>query len=445
MDGDLRHAPPQAATLPRGAYRPFGAFRLALALLVVLQHLQYLLPDPLRTPFHRMGFGALAVGVFFALSGFIVAEALDSFYAARPGPFLLNRLLRVVPPYLAALAISAATQAVLWRTGQLALWDFTLHRDPLDPALLAAGVLSLLPGFHTSYVAQDFEYIPFVWTLRVEMAFYLAATAIAAGSDPRLRAPASPPRPPPRPSPPSPSTSSAGGPGLLTDVPFFLLGACLYATLRRPTPARVVATTLAAACTLAAFPHWDQRGLPTLALQLPALAALLAAMAALAAWPRVAPRWRRLDRTPRRALLPALPQPLRRRHRPLRHDPAAQRRALRHRPRRLPRPRLAHAPPGRDPPRPPPHPRPRQRGVITDLSSNQGQGLCPCTPPGAKPPLDPALLKDWFPKASLRRSVRARQNARQPQPRQSPGRRGTGPTTRQPPRARGRHPPSQDT
>ncbi len=58
----------------------------------------------------------------------------------------------------------------------------------------------------------------------------------------------------------------------------------------------MVATTLAAACTLAAFPHWDQRGLPTLALQLPALAALLAAMAALAAWPRVAPRWRRLDR-----------------------------------------------------------------------------------------------------------------------------------------------------
>ncbi len=296
MDGDLRHAPPQAATLPRGAYRPFGAFRLALALLVVLQHLQYLLPDPLRTPFHRMGFGALAVGVFFALSGFIVAEALDSFYAARPGPFLLNRLLRVVPPYLAALAISAATQAVLWRTGQLALWDFTLHRDPLDPALLAAGVLSLLPGFHTSYVAQDFEYIPFVWTLRVEMAFYLAATAIALAATlaSRARIPAA-------------ATTTAfaafalylvrGGPGLLTDVPFFLLGACLYATLRRPTPARVVATTLAAACTLAAFPHWDQRGLPTLALQLPALAALLAAMAALAAWPRVAPRWRRLDRS----------------------------------------------------------------------------------------------------------------------------------------------------
>lgn len=296
MDGDLRHFQPRpAAQAPRGAYRPFGAFRLALALLVVLQHLQYLLPDPLRAPFRRMGFGALAVGVFFALSGFIVAEACDSFYAGRPGPFLLNRVLRVVPPYLAALAISAATQAVLWRTGQLALWDFTLRRDPLDPALLAAGVASLLPGFHTSYVAQDFEYIPFVWTLRVEMAFYLAATAIALAATlaPRARIPAA-------------ATAAAfasfalylalGGPGLLTDVPFFLLGACLYATLHRPTAARAAATTLAAACALAAFPHWDQRGLPTLSLQLPALAALLAAMAALAAWPRVAPRWRRLDR-----------------------------------------------------------------------------------------------------------------------------------------------------
>ncbi len=302
MDGTglypLPRTPPSVA---RGAYRPFGAFRLVLALMVVLQHLQYLLPDALRGPFHRMGFGALAVGVFFALSGFIVAEANDRFYAGRPWAFLLNRLLRVVPPYLAALAISAAVQAVLWRTGRLALWDFVLGRDPLDPALLAAGVLSLLPGFHTSYVAQDFEYIPFVWTLRVEMAFYLVAVAVAASMSwagrqaGRVRGQV-----------PAAAVAAGfagfalylwrGGPGLLSDVPFFLLGVCLYAALRRPGLWRGAAVLLAAGCAMAAFPHWDQRGLPALSLQLPALSALIAAMAVLAAWPHVAPSWRRLDR-----------------------------------------------------------------------------------------------------------------------------------------------------
>ena len=298
MDGTgLYPLPETPPAVVRGSYRLFGAFRLILALMVVLQHLQYLLPDALRGPFHQMGFGALAVGVFFALSGFIVAEANDSFYAGRPGAFLLNRLLRVVPPYLAALAISALVQAVLWRAGRLALWDFVLGRDPLDPALLAAGVLSLLPGFHTSYVAQDFEYIPFVWTLRVEMAFYLAAVAVAASMGWAGRA---------RAWVPAAAVGAGfagfalyvwrGGPGLLSDVPFFLVGVCLYAVLRRPVFWRGAAVLLAAGCAMAAFPHWDQRGLPVLSMQMPALAALVAALAVLAAWPQVTPRWRRLDR-----------------------------------------------------------------------------------------------------------------------------------------------------
>lgn len=338
MDGSIPHSRAGSASLvSRGSYRPFGAFRLGLAMLVVLQHLQYLLPDGMRPVFHTMGFGALAVGVFFALSGFIVAEASDSFYAGRPGAFLVNRLLRVVPPYLAALAISAVVQALLWRSGRLALWDFVLQRDPLDPALLSAGVLSLLPGFHTRYVAQDFEYIPFVWTLRVEMAFYLAAVAVGCAMlwAPRWRrwlAPA------------AVAAGFAGfglflwrgGPGLLTDVPFFLLGVCLYGALRAgalqadaPRSAALrggvltagargtgalpragallrggpggrgvywAATLLAGGCALGAFGFWDQRGLPVLAAQLPVLALLLAAMAVLAAWPAVALRARRIDK-----------------------------------------------------------------------------------------------------------------------------------------------------
>jgi len=345
MDGTglypLPRTPPSVA---RGAYRPFGAFRLVLALMVVLQHLQYLLPDALRGPFHRMGFGALAVGVFFALSGFIVAEANDRFYAGRPWAFLLNRLLRVVPPYLAALAISAAVQAVLWRTGRLALWDFVLGRDPLDPALLAAGVLSLLPGFHTSYVAQDFEYIPFVWTLRVEMAFYLVAVAVAASMSwagrqaGRVRGQV-----------PAAAVAAGfagfalylwrGGPGLLSDVPFFLLGVCLYAALRRPGLWRGAAVLLAAGCAMAAFPHW-------------ALAAAAGAVGpdrgdggaggVAARGAELAPA----GPAHGGAVVPAVPEPLRCGHRALRQRAGARRRDLRGRGRAVGGAGVADAPAG---------------------------------------------------------------------------------------------------
>src|SRR5271168_1134737 len=87
-------------------YRPLGAFRFGLALMVVLQHYQHLLPPEQRRIFSSTGSGAIAVAAFFAVSGFVVAEALATFYHDRPGAFLANRLLRLGPPYIAALALS---------------------------------------------------------------------------------------------------------------------------------------------------------------------------------------------------------------------------------------------------------------------------------------------------------------------------------------------------
>lgn len=82
---------------PRPAYRPFGAFRLALAMMVLLQHGLLVLNSRGRELFYDLELGAVAVTTFLALSGFIVAEAIDRFYAGRPLAFLANRALRVVP------------------------------------------------------------------------------------------------------------------------------------------------------------------------------------------------------------------------------------------------------------------------------------------------------------------------------------------------------------
>ena len=78
-------------------YRPFGAFRFGLAMMVVLQHGLLLLAPSDRQFLYSLEMGAVAVTTFFALSGFIVAEASATFYAGRPGAFLANRALRVVP------------------------------------------------------------------------------------------------------------------------------------------------------------------------------------------------------------------------------------------------------------------------------------------------------------------------------------------------------------
>ena len=155
-------------------YRPFGAFRFGLALMVMLQHFQHLLAPSETAIFGCMGFGIMAVAVFFAVSGFVVAEANAVFYRGRPLAFMANRLLRLAPPYYAALALSMMVQLVLWRSGRLALWDYPAAGAPLTWYRVVGGLFGLLPALRALMPADAFEFIPFAWTLRLEMAFYLA-------------------------------------------------------------------------------------------------------------------------------------------------------------------------------------------------------------------------------------------------------------------------------
>ncbi len=279
----MKPAPPNLAT---PTYRPFGALRLGLALLVVAQHFQHLLPEDQRTAFHRLGLGAVAVAVFFAISGFVVAEANAVFYPRRPGAFLANRLLRVVPPYFAALALSVLVHTALWQAGRLSLWDYHLAGIPLRPSVLLGGVLGLVPGMNTGRLAEDFEFIPFVWTLRVEMAFYLAAAALLWAA-PRLAPWA------------VAATLAAsaiflthGQPGLLSTVPMFLVGVAWWAR-----PHRGWLACLAVSVVLAGigFASWRQHFFPVLPVQL-ALTLGLATLAAGLSRHAMPPAWRAWDR-----------------------------------------------------------------------------------------------------------------------------------------------------
>jgi len=274
-------------------YRPLGLFRFGLALLVVLQHFQHLLAPGQRALFSHMGFGAIAVCVFFAVSGYVVAEANDVFYAGRPGAFLANRALRIVPPYLAAFLLSAIVQSALFAAGRLVLWDYTLQGPPWAAARLASGALALIPGFKPQFLGQDFEFLPFVWSLRMEAAFYLVAAAVLAtaarwgrGAIPAgfvlgLLA--------------SALFLTQGRPGLLSTAPMFLLGVALYGRQTRPGWRYGVASLAAIALALIGFASWRQHGEPILAAQLPLLAGLLVLFVLLAA-ARAPGRLKRLDR-----------------------------------------------------------------------------------------------------------------------------------------------------
>lgn len=112
--------------------------------------------------------GHLGVSVFFALSGWCIAQRLQSAWRSREtaGHFLGDRCLRIYPTYWAALLAALALRllAVPFR-------DTTLSANlPAGPHAWLADVLLLQPYFNTA------PYLLVSWTLVFEIGFYVAAT-----------------------------------------------------------------------------------------------------------------------------------------------------------------------------------------------------------------------------------------------------------------------------
>ena len=80
-----------------------GTFRLALSLLVVASHLGGMGDSPA---------GGTAVASFFAISGFLMARTIQENYGGLDyGRFYLNRLIRLAPPLVAVMLLTAL---MLW-------------------------------------------------------------------------------------------------------------------------------------------------------------------------------------------------------------------------------------------------------------------------------------------------------------------------------------------
>ncbi|HEY4044597.1 MAG TPA: hypothetical protein VGM32_22525, partial [Rhodopila sp.] len=163
-------------------YRYFGGFRLLLAALVMTQHFGAdLAPAGLADALAPYAVGSTAVLVFFALSGFVITEAVDTVYRGRPGPFLTNRLLRIVPHFLVAVALAMLAHKFFHLAGGVRLWR-SQPSFPDDAFALPNVLLNFLAIVPAANRLIDYDFLSITWALRVEMAFYLMmAGCIAIG------------------------------------------------------------------------------------------------------------------------------------------------------------------------------------------------------------------------------------------------------------------------
>lgn len=152
-------------------YRFFGALRLFLALCVVLQHFgSQIAPESIRSAVAPFVPGNCAVMAFFVLSGFIIAEASELYYRARPGAFLANRCLRLVPQFIVAMTATIAVYLTID-----ALDDEAVPNEIFAWSSIVANYGSIFPGlsFPGSQGTPGHAFILAAWALRVEFLFYL--------------------------------------------------------------------------------------------------------------------------------------------------------------------------------------------------------------------------------------------------------------------------------
>jgi peptidoglycan/LPS O-acetylase OafA/YrhL len=187
---DASPLPASGQTKP-GLYQPLGWFRLLLAGMVLVTHFsQNIGSPPIRDAIFPLCIAMIGVSCFFTLSGYIIAEAMQSFYVERPFAFIVNRLLRIIPPLVGALILASFVYYTLYLCGVLKLFHGMQQSDhaAFGPSNLLRNLASLLP-LPKELLRPDIDAIPVLWTLRIELMFYAAmfGAAVIASLLARLR------------------------------------------------------------------------------------------------------------------------------------------------------------------------------------------------------------------------------------------------------------------
>lgn len=159
-------------------YRYWGGLRFLLALLVVVQHFSNVAGGSVAAIIDSWLPGTVAVKVFFALSGFIILEAIYGIYFDKPFRFIANRAIRVLTPYYPLLLLAVILiAAAFYTTGadQIRGYrDAMITRSDIGWENVADNAFFLwirgaFPFFHWT---KSEILVPF-WSVRIEFVFYL--------------------------------------------------------------------------------------------------------------------------------------------------------------------------------------------------------------------------------------------------------------------------------
>lgn len=148
----------------------FGSLRFVLALLVVAGHLR-----------HPFWLGTYAVFAFYTISGYLMCLVLNERYGFQLRglrSYLLNRFLRIHPPYW---VVCALTLVVMGVAGEALTRDFLepwTFPDTPGEWIRNVGIFGLIPGPSTRLV-------PAAWALYVELVHYVAI-GLLLGRGPRI-------------------------------------------------------------------------------------------------------------------------------------------------------------------------------------------------------------------------------------------------------------------
>lgn len=158
-----------------GVYRHVQYMRAVAAIMVVYFHTKVYLPH-LAWPIDR-SFGYAGVDIFFVISGFIITTT-NLGRRRSPGRFLLDRALRIYPPYWFALTLALA---LFW----IAPSAFT--KDAVDLRYIIASYL-LAPIDNATGSSGGVPFLKIAWTLVFEVYFYIVFAAALPIASARVRA-----------------------------------------------------------------------------------------------------------------------------------------------------------------------------------------------------------------------------------------------------------------
>lgn len=174
----------------KAQYRFFGSYRFFLALVVVASHFFIFLPSSIYSIVQPYGIGNIAVMTFFVLSGYVIAEANDVFYQNKTRNFLINRFLRIIPPFLIALLVSVLIHYYLFShdsqglsysiaiVGDYQNINSLIQNQMFSFENISANALGIIiwAGLEKIFgFSNEYVFVRYSWAVIVEFKFYFFA------------------------------------------------------------------------------------------------------------------------------------------------------------------------------------------------------------------------------------------------------------------------------